>query len=178
MLSLGVTDFNLLELIELNDGASQVHDVLASLREGIKPHKKCVCGDFPLVLSLAFVFEIGIFEFRAYLKGESELIMSFLRLFILDEGKDLITINVVAALIDDGIADLSDEDHKSRRCVVTGRIFPDQQDDVHGRHKEIWDLSEILASIGQLVEEVSQCSQVLMVLIGFMSGSLDFLLEL
>lgn len=44
--------------------------------------------------------------------------MSFLWFLILNAAKDLLAINVLTALIDHGIADLSNEDHKSSRCVV------------------------------------------------------------
>lgn len=69
LLSLGVTDFNLLELVELDDGAGQMHDILASFREGIKSHEQSIGCDFPLILSLCFVFEVGILELWADIKG-------------------------------------------------------------------------------------------------------------
>jgi len=41
-----------------------VHNVLATLLEGIKANKESICGDFPLVaaLCLSFVLEVGILE--------------------------------------------------------------------------------------------------------------------
>ena len=38
----GITDLDLLNFVELADGIGQVHNVLATLREGIKAHEKCV----------------------------------------------------------------------------------------------------------------------------------------
>ena len=73
--------------------------------------------------------------------------MSFFGLLVLDEGKDLVTIYVVATLVNNGIADFSDKDYKSGGCVVAGRVFPDQQDDVHGGYKQFMDLSEVLACV-------------------------------
>jgi len=62
-LALGVTDFDLLQLVELLNCASQVHDVLAAFTESIKADKQSVGRDFPLVLRLSFVLKVGIFEF-------------------------------------------------------------------------------------------------------------------
>jgi len=39
-LTLGVTNLNLGELVELDDGSSEMHDVLASLREAVKTHEQ------------------------------------------------------------------------------------------------------------------------------------------
>jgi hypothetical protein len=58
LLSFGVTDLNLLELVELNYGVGEVHDILAPLREGIETYKESVLGDFPLIFGLRFVFKI------------------------------------------------------------------------------------------------------------------------
>jgi hypothetical protein len=38
----GVTNFNLLQLVELLNGASQVHDVVTAFAEGIKSNKQSV----------------------------------------------------------------------------------------------------------------------------------------
>jgi hypothetical protein len=50
-----------------------VHDVLASLLEGVEADKEGICGDLPLVdtLSLALVLEVSILELRAGLESES-----------------------------------------------------------------------------------------------------------
>ena len=49
-LALCVADFNLLELVELLDGAGQVHDVYATFGESIKTDEQRIGGDLPLVL--------------------------------------------------------------------------------------------------------------------------------
>ena len=46
--------------------------------------------------------------------------MGFLGLLVLDEGEDLLTVDVVTALVDDGITDLSDKYHKSGGGVIVG----------------------------------------------------------
>ena len=103
--------------------------------------------------------------------------MGFLWLFILDEGEDLLTVDVVTALVDDGITDLSDKYHKSGGGVIVGWVSPDEKDHVHGGHEQLWDLSEVLASVSQRVEQLCESLQVLAVLISFLSGSLDLLLK-
>jgi hypothetical protein len=69
LFSLSVTDFNLLKLVELNNGASEVHDILASFLERIKSHKKSIGCDFPLVASfcLSFILKVGILKLGASL---------------------------------------------------------------------------------------------------------------
>ena len=44
--------------------------------------------------------------------------MSFLGLLILDECEDLLSIDVVLALSDDCVADLTNQNHEARRSVV------------------------------------------------------------
>lgn len=133
-----------------------MHDVLASLREGVQSHEESIGGDLPLVLGLCLVLKVGILELGADIKGQSELIMSFLGFFVLDESEDLFSIDVVSALVDDGVTDLSDQNYEAGWRVVVLGVGPDQQDHVHDRHEEIWDLCEILSSISQLVEQVQQ----------------------
>ena len=48
---------------------------------------------------------------------------------------------------------------------------------MHGGHEQLWDLSEVLASVSQRVEQLCESLQVLAVLISFLSGSLDLLLK-
>ncbi len=81
--------------------------------------------------------------------------MCLLRLLILDECEDLITVNVVAALVDDGAADLTDQHDQAGGGVVAGGVFPDQEDYVHDGYEQVWDFGEVLACVGQLVEQVS-----------------------
>lgn len=75
-LSLGVTNFDLLELAKLGDGTGQVHDILAALSKGVKTNKESVGGDLPLVFGLALVVEIGVLELRADVKSEGKLLVS------------------------------------------------------------------------------------------------------
>ena len=67
--TLGITDFNLLELAKLLDCTSEMHDVMAAFAEGIKTHEKGVSGDLPLVLRLAFIVKVGLFEFGANIES-------------------------------------------------------------------------------------------------------------
>lgn len=73
--------------------------------------------------------------------------MSFLGLLILNAAKDSLTINVLAALTNDGIADLTDQDNKTSRGVIVGGVGPDHEDHVHDGDKQVWDLSEFSAQI-------------------------------
>jgi hypothetical protein len=78
-LTLGVSDLNLLELVELHDGAGQVHDVLASLAEGVEADEESVGGDLPLVLALGLVVEVGFLEASADLDAGGEALVGFTR---------------------------------------------------------------------------------------------------
>lgn len=114
-----------------------MHNILASLLERVKSNEESICGNFPLIgaLGFALVLEVGILEFGASLKSKSQLVMSFFGLFILDAGKDSLTIDILPALIDDSIADLTDQDYKTSGCVVVGRVGPDHEDHVHNRYE-------------------------------------------
>jgi hypothetical protein len=64
LLALGITDFDLLELVELNDGAGKVHNILAALLERVEAHEEGICCNLPLVstLGLTLVFKVGILK--------------------------------------------------------------------------------------------------------------------
>jgi hypothetical protein len=126
LLALGVTNFNFLKLVELDNGRGKMHNILASLLEGVKANKEGVCSDFPLVgtLSLSFVLKVCLLELSAGIEGSGKLVVSFLGLFVLDATEDGLTVDIFAALADDGVADLSDEYYKSSRGVVVGRVGP------------------------------------------------------
>jgi hypothetical protein len=57
------------------------------------------------------------------------------------------------------------------------RVLPNHEDGVQDWNEEFRDISKLFRLIGQLFEELSQCRKILVVLIRFRSGSLDFLLE-
>ena len=104
--------------------------------------------------------------------------MSFLWLLILNAAKDSLAVDVLAALADDGVADLTDQDDKASRGVVIGGIGPDHEDHVHDRNEEVGNLSEFLAQISKLVKQSSKGLEILEVLIGLRASSLNFLLKL
>jgi len=70
--------------------------------------------------------------------------VSILWLRFLDGLKNLLTINSRAALLNDSVADLSDEDDEAGRSIVVLGVVPDQQDSVHDGH-------ELFCNIGQLL---------------------------
>ena len=46
--------------------------------------------------------------------------MGFLGLFVLDGSKDCLAIDILAALADDSVANLTDQDNKAGRGVIVG----------------------------------------------------------
>jgi len=125
-LALGVTNFNLLQLAKLVDSASQVHDVLAALRKGIKAHKERVGGDLPLVLALGLVLEVCILELGAHIEGKGQLLVSIPALLVLDGFEHFVSVNSRAALLNDSIADLADKYDQASGSVVVLGVIPDQ----------------------------------------------------
>jgi hypothetical protein len=143
-----------LELGELDDSAGKVHDVLASLREGVKSDKESICGDFPLSLCLLLVLKVGVLELGTDIEGDSELVVSLLRLLSLDKVEDGVTVDCVSASDDDGVADFSDKDDKSGWGVVVLRVLPDKQDRLHDWSEEINYFWKIGTCANQIVEEI------------------------
>jgi isochorismate hydrolase len=80
---------------------------------------------------LTLVVKVGIFELVADLNSESKLVVSFSNFITLDKAKDFFTRNLAFALIDDGIADFSNQNNKSGWSVVVLRVSPNEQDGVH-----------------------------------------------
>jgi hypothetical protein len=176
--TLGVTNFDLAELLELLDGASQVHDVHAAFREGVKTNEESVGGDLPLVLRLGLVVEVGVLELGADLKSKGKLAVGVSGVIVLDGIEDLLSINEVLALSDNSIADFTDENNEAGRSVVVVGVLPNEQDSVHDRHKQVGNLGQLKGGGGQIVEETVESLQVLEVLVRFLLGDLHFLLEL
>lgn len=92
-LALSIADLNLLQLVELSDCAGQVHDVLTTFSEGIKTHKQRIGADFPLVLGLAFVVEVGVFESGADFEAHRQFTVCFTCCGLFNQVEDLGTIN-------------------------------------------------------------------------------------
>ena len=69
--------------------------------------------------------------------------MSALRLLNLDIMEDLLSINIFAASLNDGIADLPDEHDKSSWRIVVLGVCPDEENGVHNWHKEVGRFMEL-----------------------------------
>jgi hypothetical protein len=171
-----ITNFNLLELVELHDGACQMHDVLASFQERIKSNKQCVCSDLPLIFRLSFVVKICIFEFVTNVKGKRKLIVGFFWLFSFDEAKDFFTTDLANALVDDSVANFSDQHNKPGWSVVMLRVSPDKQNSMHDRDEQFSNIIQLFSTISELIEKVTQSLEVLVIFVGFTSGSVNFFL--
>jgi len=104
--------------------------------------------------------------------------MSFHWLLALDECENLLTINVVSASIDDGVADFSDEHNQSRWSVVMLRVGPYQSNRMHDWYKQVSSISKLFRGVGELVKQFTQGLKILIVLIGFGTSGLYLLLEL
>ena len=130
-----VANLNFLKLVELRNSASQVQDVLTSLREGVETNEERVGADLPLIFRALFVLKVCILELGAHIQSLSELCVCFVALLVLDTIKDLLTVDVGTALADDRVTDLTDENDKTSGSVVVLRVVPDEQDCVHDRHK-------------------------------------------
>jgi hypothetical protein len=156
LLSFGVTDLDLLQLVELLDGTSQVHDVLASLGEGVETDKESVGGDFPLVLALGLVVEVSLLEASANLDAELEAAVGLMGSLSCNRFLNAVAINVVVAIEDNLVADLADEDDKSGGGVVVGGVSPDHEDGVHDGDEQSLGVLEFNTGIHELSEEVLQ----------------------
>jgi hypothetical protein len=129
--SFSVSDHDVLKLLELLDGAGKMQDILASFQKGIKSDKESIGGNFPLVLSLSFVIKVGVFELKAYVNNKGKLLVGFFIIFCFDERENLFSTDLSSALVDNGIAYLSDQHNKSRGSVVELRVSPNKQNGVH-----------------------------------------------
>lgn len=151
---------------------------MASLLEGIESHEQSVRGDLPLASDLALVLMVSLLELSASVQSSLQFVVSFLRLFTLDEGEDFLTIDKVLASVNNGIADLSDEYDKSRWSVVVLGVGPDQENGVHDWDEQFLDIAELLRIVGQLLEQAAEGLQVQVVVVGLDSSHLDLLLKL
>jgi hypothetical protein len=131
-----------------------------------------------LSLCLLLVLKVGVLELGADIKGNSELVVSLLCLLSLDEVEDSRAVDGISAPDDDSVADFSDQDDESGWGIVVLRILPNKQDRLHDWGKEINYFRKICACADQIIEEICECSQVLIVLNSLVTGDLYFFLEL
>ena len=173
----GVTDFNLLQFVELLDSLGELHDVLASLDESIKADEQSTGSNFPSILRLCLVVVVCDLEFSTEVHTSCKLAMSIAWVLILDSTENFVTINLLAALEDNGIANLTDQDQKASWSVVVLRIGPDKEDGMHDRDKELRDFHEIKRSVHKLVEMLFKSLEILEILISLNSGDMDLFLK-
>jgi len=131
-----------------------------------------------LSLCLLLVLKVGVLELGTDIEGDSELVVSLLRLLSLDKVEDGKAVDCISASDDDGVADFSDKDDKSGWGVVVLRVLPDKQDRLHDWSEEINYFWKIGTCANQIVEEICECGKVLVVLNGLVTGDLHFFLEL
>jgi len=129
-----------------------------------------------LVLGLLLVLVVSILELGAHIQSESELVIGILDLISLDESKDGWAIDGSTASVDDGVADLSDQNNKSSWCVVMLRVGPDEQDSMHDWNEKVNHLVQLLGRVGKLIEQVKEGLQIKEVLSGLRSGDLNLFL--
>jgi hypothetical protein len=79
--SLGASELDLGQLVELHNGVGQMEDVVATFEERVESYEQGVGGEFPGVLGLGLVLEIGIFELGADVDGGGEFFTGFVGLF-------------------------------------------------------------------------------------------------
>ena len=113
----------------------------------------------------------------ACVKSKGQLCVSFTWIVVLDQFEDHVSINRLAALIDDSVADLTDQHKKTSWCVVVGGIGPDEQDGVHDGHKELSNILQISAVVLEIEELVLERLKELVVLISLNLGHLYLLLQ-
>lgn len=122
-----------------------------------------------MVLGLLLVLIVGILELGADIQSEGELIIGSLWLIGSDESEDGWSIDGSSASVDDGVADLSDQNNQSSWGVVVLRVGPDQQDSMHDWDEKVNHLIELLSSVSKLIEEIQQGLEIEEVLSGLSS---------
>lgn len=83
---------------------------------------------------------VDLLKLGAELHAHSQLSVRLERIVVLDRAEDLITVDLLAALVDEGVADLTDEYEQASWGVVMLRVSPDKQDGVHDGHEVLGDL--------------------------------------
>lgn len=176
--TLGTSEFNLSQLVELHDGVSQMQNVVASFKEGIQSHKQSIGGQLPSVLSFGFILEISIFELSTHINCGGQFFTGFISFFAGNQLENGGSGHVFFGLGDDGVADLSDQDHKSGRSVVISGLLPDKEDQMHDWDVQVMSDLKLLRVVAQLLEPRSQGVQVFEIVVGFDSGVHHFFLQL
>ena len=121
---------------------------------------------------------VGLLELGTEFHAHGELVVGIAGVFVLDGTKDLIRVDLLAALEDDCVANLTDENKQAGWRVVVLRVGPDQQNGVHDGDEALGDFGKFERGVDELVEVLLQGLEILEVLIGFQSRDMDLLLKL
>mmetsp|Transcript_24254 Transcript_24254/g.21359 ORF Transcript_24254/g.21359 Transcript_24254/m.21359 type:complete len:229 (-) Transcript_24254:598-1284(-) len=155
-----------------------MQDIVASFQEAVKSDEQSISGELPAAIGLSLVLEVDVLELVADINDSLELVAGILLFVITDHLRDDSSVDEANSLGDDGVTDFSDEDDKSWGSVVVLGVLPDQEDDVHDGEEDFVEGSKISAFGDEILEGVLQSLQKFIVIIGFHSVALDFLVEL
>ena len=97
---------------------------------------------------------------------------------IFDEFEDALSINFRAALVNDRVADLTNEYEEASWSVVVGTVLPDKEDGVHDGYEKLSNLWELLWLVHKVDEPILKGSQKFEIFGGLNSGHWHFLLKL
>ena len=176
-LSLGSSDLDVIELVELDDGLGEMKDIVAPLEEVIEAHEQRVRCQLPGALRFCLVEEVGVLELCADIDGGLQLIGGIPRV-IIQQREDQRSRNILPRLLDNRVAYLPDQDNEPRRRLVVLAVVPDQQDQMHDREEELMERREITRWVQKILKPRKQDLDEGVGVVGLDLGLLDFFLEL
>ena len=121
---------------------------------------------------------VDFLELGAEVHAHGQLGVGITGVLVFDGTEDLVAVHGLAALEDDGVADLADEDEKTSGGVVVLRVGPDEENRVHDGHEVLGDFRKLERGIDELVEVLLEGLEELEVLVSLDAGSGNLLLEL
>ena len=121
---------------------------------------------------------VGLLKLGTEIHAHSELIVSITRVFALDCAEDTLRADLIATLLDYGVANLADEHKQAGWCVVVLRVGPNQQNGVHDGDKALSNFWKLVRVIVEIIEVLFKGTEILGVLISLYSCDVDIFLEL
>lgn len=178
--ALRAADLDLGKPGELDDRPGQLQYVVSPLDEAVEAGEHGVVLDRPLLVGTVLghpplVVLVGLLEAAAHLQHEHELLHGDVGLLVVNQREDLLAGDEPAALRDDRVAHLPDEDDEPTGRVVVLGVLPDEHDRVEDGLERRPEVREVV--VVELVDPAIQRPEVLRVVVRLEAGRVDLLAQ-
>lgn len=177
LVSLCSANGDFFEDVVVHGSLNDVFEVCAALDEAVELFEERGVDDVPAAVGAVLVVLVDEFEAPAGLADLFEAAERSEEVGLGDLADEVGAVELLAALRDDLVADLPDEDDEvGVRLVVVARVL-DEHDEVHDGHEDLFDFGDRVREALQLLEVLLEGREEALVVLGLVLGLRHLLLE-